>query len=1310
MIGKQSVARPTALGTLLQSSAYGATIPSGYGTPRMAPLWIWAANLRQGGSGKKLKNKKKGITTYVENVDGLIGSNPITGVLQIWANQKDQYPLDFKCYRFAANAGGSWNSTVTIPDSRFYAVIAVTIQCGLVTTPFTFTDFGAQGPSTYYGPYNYYEFPLWNAAHHGPDLSDPNLARFPYFIWAPSDGPTILVPEEGILERIGNLNMPNPGSAQAPFGQDFIYNIYYAATTSATSFKSPLARNRLTFESQLGSGSEYSDAGLPSQRIIYPPYAGIESDSIDLGATGALPSLRLEVQASYGFLPSILAGVAVYGGPTTIDNVGARADAEYADIIEDVIKSGMMQYGAELGYIQRGCNCSDLPGPVQKAFGSRNGDWSPAPMIFTQPNKTGSILIAAVNSDNNFGNPAPTVSDTDGNVWITALADAAVGGGPGAAGFFYVNGCVPSGNRNTVNLVTGGEGVDAFILEMDPGSTAIDGAPVVISIPAGKTINCAIKASGRPSYIMAFILSGGDGFAAYPSPQWTRLFPQEIPSWSDVYGRKASAPGTYYLKVQASGTKSVRVVLFAVLSSQAAGTVPYPKALGNIVDYNSLWNVRLQCRAGGLQGSLSMDSQRKASDWLKDLYQCANAAPVWSGFTLKSIARSEVSQVGDGSLANVNNTDPANLTFGGLAAVYWAPTSTGPVADLGENDFIGDTSAPVLSVDRKAQVDSNNIVQVQYLDRNNKYNQATASEPEAGAIALYGPRKLAPQVLNMISSSTVARKINAIAVRRKVYIRNTYSFKLHSRYLWLEAMDLVTITDPKIGISKLPVRLTKIAENESYELECEAEPYFYGLHSPDIVASTPITPNSPNTGAVPANVNTPIIFEPPLRMCLSGKPELWFVVSDSDPNYGGCVVYASTDGGTTYKPIGTITGNAATGVLTADFPAAADPDTADTLSVDLTESLGTLGNFDAADEASFSDPIYLASSPLYELGAYRTATLTAANKYNIVGASGNPIRRAVFGMPAAGMGVDHPISSRFAFLDSREAAVVPGILKLQLDPAWIGQTIHFKFVGFNTFQGGQQDISTVTDYTYAPAGIGTGNSGSGSGVGAPSQPAYTITGGALTQPTPTTIQMAAATVQYPGSTVYLNARTFTIAAPTAPTKYYVTIADPNQTGDIGSALTLTGTCQTSNALVGVPGNVYIGSITAIAAGGGTGTGSGGFPIAPSGSLVIGFVINSGATGTNVGPEFAAPRAGTISKCKVVTKASDGSVDLTFKIKQNGVDVFSADPTVAHGTAAGTVSTFTALTSTPLTVAPDDVFTIDITGGSSSWIVTIQLET
>jgi len=109
-------------------------------------------------------------------------------------------------------------------------------------------------------------------------------------------------------------------------------------------------------------------------------------------------------------------------------------------------------------------------------------------------------------------------------------------------------------------------------------------------------------------------------------------------------------------------------------------------------------------------------------------------------------------------------------------------------------------------------------------------------------------------------------------------------------------------------------------------------------------------------------------------------------------------------------------------------------------------------------------------------------------------------------------------------------------------------------------------------------------------------------------------------------------------------------------------------------------------------------------------LVIGFVINNGAVGNNVGPMLQPSRAGSISKCAIVTKSSDGVTGLTFRIKQNGVDIFTSDPTVAAGTSAGTTSSSSSLTTNPLPVAVSDVFQIDITSGSPNWAFTAQLET
>lgn len=107
-------------------------------------------------------------------------------------------------------------------------------------------------------------------------------------------------------------------------------------------------------------------------------------------------------------------------------------------------------------------------------------------------------------------------------------------------------------------------------------------------------------------------------------------------------------------------------------------------------------------------------------------------------------------------------------------------------------------------------------------------------------------------------------------------------------------------------------------------------------------------------------------------------------------------------------------------------------------------------------------------------------------------------------------------------------------------------------------------------------------------------------------------------------------------------------------------------------------------------------------------LPVVFILNDGSSGSGVGPLLIAPRAGKVTKCILAVKSSDASTALTFAIKQNGTDVFSSDPTSAAGTAAGTVTTFTTLTSSPLAIAEGDVFTIDISSGSSDWSFTALL--
>jgi len=143
---------------------------------------IWAANLRKGGSSKKGKKGKR-PPTYVENIDMLIGSNPISGILQIWKNVSDTYPLNF--VKVPVNTAQR-HCLFPIPIFTSCSSYSDVVLSG------TFDDYGATGPD----PYQELTNTTWNVWAHGPDLINARAtAWYPWiYAWKPSYGAQILLP------------------------------------------------------------------------------------------------------------------------------------------------------------------------------------------------------------------------------------------------------------------------------------------------------------------------------------------------------------------------------------------------------------------------------------------------------------------------------------------------------------------------------------------------------------------------------------------------------------------------------------------------------------------------------------------------------------------------------------------------------------------------------------------------------------------------------------------------------------------------------------------------------------------------------------------------------------------------------------------------------------------------------------------------------------------------------------------------------------------------------------------------------------
>ena len=231
-----------------------------------------------------------------------------------------------------------------------------------------------------------------------------------------------------------------------------------------------------------------------------------------------------------------------------------------------------------------------------------------------------------------------------------------------------------------------------------------------------------------------------------------------------------------------------------------------------------------------------------------------------------------------------------------------------------------------------------------------------------------------------------------------------------------------------------------------------------GTITPIGVGTAKIYPKLTTAGAgvnmlvVPGNTNGPIIFEPPSGLS-GGDLEVWLIASGG-ANWGGCQVWVSSDGNT-YALAGTIYRGARQGVLSAVLPSHADPDTTDTLSVDLTESQGQLLSGTQADADNHVTLCYCDG----ELLSYETATLTAAYKYNL-----SYLRRGIYGTPIG----SHSSGANFARFGPND----PSLFRYRYPSSFVGQTISVKLPAFNAFGQALQSLAGLTPTSYTLTGGG----------------------------------------------------------------------------------------------------------------------------------------------------------------------------------------------------------------------------------------------
>jgi hypothetical protein len=462
-------------------------------------------------------------------------------------------------------------------------------------------------------------------------------------------------------------------------------------------------------------------------------------------------------------------------------------------------------------------------------------------------------------------------------------------------------------------------------------------------------------------------------------------------------------------------------------------------------------DLRAFCEAYGIYVTADLDQQRGAQDWFKEILEVANAAPVASGFQLKLIPYCERSDAGNG-------------------VVYTAPTA--PTFDFTDRDF-KDQKQPV-KLNIKRSVDQYNLQPVSFINRDNDYADDQTTGADQGGIYARFSQRAPGKTYKTIFSQDVAEKVAIVLAKQQSIDPNEYEFSVSSvKNPFTEAMDCGYISDSRMGLNKLPVRITEANEDKG-KLNCKCVELIYGLNAPQRVTPAAQAGTNVETDHPPGSVNPPAMFMNTPQMNGGAKGVFMTLgVSGASEDWGGAIVWVSLDG-TTYTQVATQVGRSVQGLTTADFPTHVDPDTSDDLPVDLTESLTTLDSFSTAYEDEFVSLCYVeepGATPLpYELISYGLAVLTGANQYTLKATgSGNKIRRGVFTTPIG----DHPSGSKFLFLGGTP------VVRLQVDPKWFGQTVHFKFTSFNSFGKEVESLADVTDYPFAipanPMGWDTGD-------------------------------------------------------------------------------------------------------------------------------------------------------------------------------------------------------------------------------------------
>lgn len=439
----------------------------------------------------------------------------------------------------------------------------------------------------------------------------------------------------------------------------------------------------------------------------------------------------------------------------------------------------------------------------------------------------------------------------------------------------------------------------------------------------------------------------------------------------------------------------------------------------------ALTNFRDYTIAANLLVSPCYRDQRSTQEIIKELAMVGNSGLVHSEGVLKIIP------YGD-----------EELTANGVA---WTPDLTVQY-DLDDDDFQPDEGEDPVLCTRSSPADAYNHVRVKFSNRENAYAVEIAEAKDQADIELNGLREMETINLeNIICDAAVAKNIADIVLRRSLFVRNLYEFRLGWNYCRLEPMDIVSLTDSLLGLYLTPVRVTEIEEDEDGLLSLKAEDLIVGAGSSASLPTPDVDGYNPDFNVMPGDTTSPVFVNAPGNLTVSGY-ELWLATAGKSAYWGGCFVHVSFDG-VSYTNVGAINGGARIGMLTASLMASgSDIDSTGVLSVDFSD-YSPNSTISSVSQDDFDNLVTLCKID-GELLAYRDATLTGTANYDMT----YLIRGAY-----QSTNQTHAQGAQFVRIDDR-------VFKYAYEQDYFGKPVWIKLQSFNIYGGGVQDIDQVQAY------------------------------------------------------------------------------------------------------------------------------------------------------------------------------------------------------------------------------------------------------